>query len=93
MASKYLCEVSINSNIWDLKDVSMQHFDWHKQFLYFHIAIKRRATFALLNLILPIFTMGILNLFVFLLPAESGERVGYAITVLLSIAVPVTSEE
>lgn len=83
-------DLHIPHNIWDLKDVSMQHFDWHKQFLYFHIAIKRRATFALLNLILPIFTMGILNLFVFLLPAESGERVGYAITVLLSIAVFMT---
>jgi hypothetical protein len=31
--------------------------------------------------------MSILNVFVFLLPADSGERVGYAITVLLAIAV------
>jgi hypothetical protein len=34
--------------------------------------------------------MCILNIFVFLLPADSGERVGYAITVLLAIAVFLT---
>jgi len=34
--------------------------------------------------------MSILNVFVFLLPADSGERVGYAITVLLAIAVFLT---
>ena len=39
---------------------------------------------------LPICVLGILNLFVFLLPPESGERVGYSITVLLSIVVFLT---
>ena len=34
--------------------------------------------------------MSILNVFVCLLPADSGERVGYAITVLLAIAVFLT---
>jgi hypothetical protein len=34
--------------------------------------------------------MSILNVFVFLLPADSGERVGYAITMLLAIAVFLT---
>ncbi|CAG2219773.1 HTR3 [Mytilus edulis] len=34
--------------------------------------------------------MIILNIFVFLLPPESGERVGYAVTVLLAIAVFLT---
>ena len=34
--------------------------------------------------------MGVLNLLVFLLPAQSGERVGYSITLLLAIAVFLT---
>ena len=34
--------------------------------------------------------MGFLNLLVFLLPAQSGERVGYSITLLLAIAVFLT---
>jgi hypothetical protein len=38
-------------------------------------------------MILPIVFVGLLNILVFLLPAQSGERVGYSITVLLAIAV------
>ena len=34
--------------------------------------------------------MGVLNLLVFLLPAQSGERVGYSITLLFAIAVFLT---
>ena len=34
--------------------------------------------------------MGVLNLLVFLLPAQSGERMGYSITLLLAIAVFLT---
>jgi hypothetical protein len=34
------------------------------------------------NLILPICLMSILNVFVFLFPSYSGERVGYAITIV-----------
>ena len=41
-------------------------------------------------MVLPIATMGVLNLLVFLLPPESGERVGYCITVLLVICVFLT---
>lgn len=43
--------------------------------------------FYLINMILPVMTIGMLNILVFLLPAESGERVGFSITVLLAIAV------
>jgi hypothetical protein len=49
--------------------------------------LKRMPTFYLINMILPIIIIGVLNILVFLLPAESGERVGYSITVLLAIAV------
>ena len=43
--------------------------------------------FVVLNLILPVVCMTVLNLLVFVLPVESGERVSYSITVLLAIAV------
>jgi hypothetical protein len=52
-----------------------------------YLKLKRQPMFFVLNLILPVCLMSILNIFVFLLPADSGERVGYAITVLLAIAV------
>ncbi|CAC5417143.1 unnamed protein product [Mytilus coruscus] len=60
------------------------------QYLEFTMKLKRHPMFFVLNLILPICVMIILNIFVFLLPPESGERVGYAVTVLLAIAVFLT---
>ena len=60
------------------------------QYLLVRIEFERRANFLLVNLLLPIGTMGVLNLLVFLLPPESGERVGYCITLLLAICVFLT---
>lgn len=54
------------------------------------ITIKRRPLFFLVNVVLPILFMAFLNSLVFILPVESGERVSYAITVLLAIAVFLT---
>ena len=54
------------------------------------ITMERRATFILVNIVIPIIFMSFLNVLVFWVPAESGERVSYAITVLLAIAVFLT---
>ena len=59
-------------------------------FINFQIRIRRRPTFFLVNVVLPIIFMGFLNVLVFILPVQSGERVSYAITVLLAIAVFLT---
>lgn len=56
----------------------------------FEIKIKRRPEFSILNTCIPIICLGILNACVFLIPPESGERVSFAITVLLSFAVFMT---
>lgn len=55
-----------------------------------NIRIRRRSSFVIVNVILPILNMGFLNILVFWLPAQSGERVSFAITVLLAIAVFLT---
>ncbi|KAK3102502.1 hypothetical protein FSP39_011854 [Pinctada imbricata] len=54
------------------------------------IHMKRRSTYYCLNLLGPILILMLLNCLVFLLPAESGERVGFAVTILLAIAVYMT---
>ena len=74
---------------WELVHTDVEKGD-NPQRLYFYLKLKRQPMFFVLNLILPICLMSILNVFVFLLPPDSGERVGYAVTVLLSIAVFLT---
>ena len=49
--------------------------------------IQRRSKFCVINLLLPMVLVTLGNVFVFLLPPDSGERVGFSITFLLSISV------
>jgi hypothetical protein len=78
-------------NAWEIKDTAVwKPYVQQQEVLVFKLNLKRNSGFYLLNLILPICVLGILNLLVFLLPPESGERVGYSITVLLSIVVFLT---
>ena len=54
------------------------------------LRLERKSQYVIVNIVLPILFMCILNVLVFILPAESGERVSYSITVLLAIAVFMT---
>jgi hypothetical protein len=56
----------------------------------FTLTLERRPAYFVINVVLPILFLAALNVLVFLLPVESGERVSYAITVLLAIAVFMT---
>ena len=56
----------------------------------FSFRLRRKPQYIIVNVVLPVLFLCILNVLVFFLPPESGERVSYTITVLLSIAVFMT---
>lgn len=56
----------------------------------FSLNLKRRPRYFVIYLLIPVFTMLFLNTLVFMLPSDSGERVGYAINCLLSLTVFIT---
>ena len=51
------------------------------------IKIRRRTLYYIMNFILPCVLIAVLTVLVFLLPPESGERVSYGITVILSFTI------
>ena len=53
----------------------------------YRLYIQRKLTYYLMNLILPCLLMSLLEALVFLLPPDSGEKVGLGITILLSYFV------
>lgn len=59
-------------------------------FVVFTLNLKRRATFFIIYLLIPLFTMLLLNTLVFMLPPGSGERVSYSINCLLALTVFLT---
>ena len=55
--------------------------------IVFGFKLRRKSTFLVVSVIAPLVCLSILNSVVFLLPHESGERVSFSITVLLSFTV------
>ena len=72
---------------WTIVSTSAKAYD---NFLWFGFEFKRKPTFLIVNVLLPIVFMAFVNVLTFLLPAESGERISYSITCLLAIAVFLT---
>ncbi|XP_059158988.1 acetylcholine receptor subunit delta-like [Physella acuta] len=68
----------------DLTDFPFDHQTCKIQLTF---VMKRRPDFLLLNIILPVVLLSFLNLMVFVIPVDSGEKIGYGITVLLALTV------
>ena len=51
------------------------------------VIVRRKVLFYLTNLILPCVVLGLLTIFSFQLPPESGERISLVITILLGLTV------
>lgn len=83
-------EFETNSE-WDVLDTSYR-VDWEsgEASVIFSIKLKRKPLYVLLSVIMPIIMLAVLNIFVFVLPCESGEKASYAITVFLAFAVFLT---
>ncbi|XP_013063389.2 acetylcholine receptor subunit alpha-L1-like [Biomphalaria glabrata] len=60
------------------------------QTLYVIMKLQRRSTYYVLNVIVPAVTVSMLSLITFAVPVESGERLAYALTNLLSLSVYIT---
>ena len=58
--------------------------------LSFLIKLQRRLLFHIVNTLFPVALMALLIPFVFKLPVDSGDKVGFSLTVLLSYAVYLT---
>ena len=80
-----------NHGSWEVTNTSVRTVDDDfTSKIYFTFKLKRKPQYVIVNVIFPIMFLCLLNVLVFILPAASGERVSYAITVLLSIAVFMT---
>ena len=83
----FLDEFQSNSE-WDLIDSSVaENVDDQRAGLIFTLKLKRKPLYTILTVISPIWMLSILNIFVFMLPCDSGEKASYAVTVFLAFAV------
>jgi len=59
-------------------------------FVVFRLYMKRQSGFYVMSVILPLAGLTFVGSLVFLLPVESGERVGFSVSVMLSLTVFLT---
>ncbi|KAK6186079.1 hypothetical protein SNE40_008185 [Patella caerulea] len=76
---------------WELLNISMKEAkDDFKSILKFELTLKRRRSFYIMNIILPVIFLSLMGNLVFALPAESGEKMSLTITILLAYVVYLT---
>ncbi|KAH3694854.1 hypothetical protein DPMN_082295 [Dreissena polymorpha] len=72
---------------WDLFGVRTRNESNPRPMIIFDVYLKRKPTYVVNNIILPLSVLIALNGCVFLLPERSGEKTGFAVTVFLSFMV------
>ncbi|XP_069131628.1 neuronal acetylcholine receptor subunit alpha-6-like [Argopecten irradians] len=86
-----LHNVTTSDPTWDVTEVKMfNRVNIQLTKLTVRIKLKRLPEYVVINMILPVCFLCVINIFVFFLPVESGERIGFSITLLLSVAVFMT---
>ncbi|XP_053406627.1 neuronal acetylcholine receptor subunit alpha-2-like [Mercenaria mercenaria] len=79
------------NSAWNLLTATSADFTTSKSTgVTFTIEIKRKPLHYLINIMVPVILLGVLNAFVFVLPASSGEKTGFSVTAFLSFAVFLT---
>ncbi|XP_071790316.1 neuronal acetylcholine receptor subunit beta-3-like [Asterias amurensis] len=79
--------------VWELLKIEIQHelksYDGPVAYpeLSYFIHLRRRPLFFLLQIFLPCVLLSLLNLMVFILPPESGEKISLGMTNLLSLVL------
>ena len=80
-----------NDGVWSIESTSVKtSTETAESMVTFTLILKRGSSYYVLNVIIPVILLGILNVLTFVLPADSGEKIGYTITVFLSFSVFLT---
>jgi hypothetical protein len=92
VSSQVMLTLYNENGIWEITDsvtkTQLNIYSYEEIIVGLHL--KRRTAYYISSLILPISSTQLLLGFVFLLPVESGERLGFSTTILLSIVVYLT---
>ncbi|XP_052683175.1 neuronal acetylcholine receptor subunit alpha-6-like [Crassostrea angulata] len=92
VSSKVLLTLYTENGIWEVHDSATytQMNIYNDKEIIVELTLERRTSYYIVSLILPLVFITFLTSFVFLLPQDSGERLGFSLTVLLSVVVYLT---
>ena len=70
-----------------LHDEQYENSDAPVSQIIYSVKLKRRPTYFFLYLIFPVLAIVFLSLLIFKIPPDTGERIGFAVTILLTMGV------
>ena len=77
----------LRTDVYSINKVYQYYLDESFPEVYFTIYIRRKYTFYFMYILLPCLMLSGVLLMVFLLPADSGEKVSLGVSILVSISV------
>ena len=72
---------------WKMVSSVVETFPSYKSGLHFNISVRRRSSYYMITVLLPIFAVSVLTCFSFLIPRNSDEKISYSVTVFLAYLV------
>jgi hypothetical protein len=81
----------VPNSVWEVTSTDATYdVDNTETDITFIINLRRKPFYYIINLFLPITFLGILSPVVFIIPADAGEKMGYAVTIFLTFVVFLT---
>ncbi|XP_062615967.1 neuronal acetylcholine receptor subunit alpha-7-like [Saccostrea cucullata] len=81
----------VENTVWELTSTDAVNEDSDSEpTIAFIIHLRRKSLYYIMNVFLPIIFLGILSPMVFIIPADAGEKMGYAVTIFLTFVVFLT---
>jgi len=80
-------------NVWDYQGDLAQEVTFkckkgtERQQIKYSVIFRRRSLYYIVNIVFPSLLFGFICLFIFVLPGDSGERLGCSLSVLISVSV------
>ncbi len=87
LVDAYAYRTVLTYNVTSLSDPTADPIERPWPEVYFVLKLKRKHTFYLITLLIPYFMISSLSGLVFVLQPDSGEKMGLAITTLLSLLI------
>ncbi|XP_022289462.2 neuronal acetylcholine receptor subunit alpha-6-like [Crassostrea virginica] len=79
------------NSVWNIKGTSsVIKKEGIESEIKFTIKLQRKPQYYIMNIILPVVFLGYLNILVFVIPVDAGEKMSFSVTVFLSFAVFLT---
>ncbi|XP_062584129.1 acetylcholine receptor subunit beta-like 1 [Saccostrea cucullata] len=95
--SGFLLEYLRPNEVWDVRNTSVLMYDYNdpttgavQKQLHFYVHLKRKSFYVVISTLVPVLILSVLNLFCFVVPIDSGEKMGFCMAIFLTFAVFLT---